>query len=502
MSALQTRAEESRYTETSRHADVMRFLAALEARRDPRFVLTPFGSSPEGRELPLVVLSADGVSTPAEARASGRPIVLMVDGIHPGEVEGKEATLAMLRDVLEGSEGDWLEHLVLVVVPLFNPDGNDAIDPANRRLDLARLQGHPGPQVGTRTQSHGINLNRDYMQQRAPEMRALHEHVWRAWQPDLTIDNHATNGSVHRMAMTVDIPHTVASGRSEPIEFMRNRVVPDVIAAVGRRGITSGWYGNFVEDELALRERGVVDAGSAVGEGWVTYPHNPRFGSNYRGLTNRLDLLLECYSYLPFEERVRTASAWQVETLRWVAAHADDVKQVVAAHQSPPRQVAVRYGLEARAEPVVVPTLEPRAPGGVPVEVRLPHFAHFVGTEVIERPRAYLVHPRVATHLRHHGLSTEPAAGSVEVEVARVTSIGHEAGRTILESRSVGDVEVQWTTEARTVPEGWHRVDTDQPLGAVAVYLCEPRSDDGIVENGVVDPVPVDGEHPAWRHHG
>ena len=496
---LQTRAEATGYQETSLHSDVMKFLAALEARQDPRFHLTSFGNSAQGRELPLVVLSPDGVKTPAQARAAGRPVVLMLDGIHPGEVEGKEATLALLRDLLHGAEADWLEHLTLVVVPLFNPDGGDALDPANRRLDLTRLQGQPGPVVGTRTTSQGINLNRDYMQQRAPEMRLLHQHVVVPWAPHLTIDNHATNGSVHRMAMTVDVPHTSAAGRPEPVAFMRNRVVPDVIAAVAKHGITSGWYGNFVEDEHALAARGVVDPATRVAGGWTTYPHNPRFGSNYRGLTNRLDLLLECYSYLPFEERVRTARAWQVETLKWVAAHPDDVKQVVAAHASPRSDIAVRCALQTMANPITIPTFEPRSPDGKPVEVSLPYLANFVGTEVVQRPPAYAVPPPVAAHLVHHGLTVEPGTGSVSATIARVTHIGSEAGRAILEANAVGDVDVEWFTESRPIPDGWSLVRTEQPLGAIAVYLCEPRSDDGIVENGLVEPVPVGGEHPAWR---
>ena len=70
-------------------------------------------------------------------------------------------------------------------------------------------------------------------------------------------------------------------------------------------------------------------------EGWMTYPHHPRFGSNYRGLTNRLDLLLECYSYLAFPDRVRTTYATLLEALTYVAGHRDDVVQVVAASRVP-----------------------------------------------------------------------------------------------------------------------------------------------------------------------
>ncbi|WP_437930616.1 M14 family metallopeptidase [Sorangium sp. So ce291] len=496
---LLTRAEATGFRETSLHADVMRFVRALAARDDPRLHVTTFGTSPGGRELPLLVLSKDGVRSPAEARRAGRPVVLMLDGIHPGEVEGKEASLALVRDLLDGRHPDWLDTLVLLVVPLFNPDGNDALDPQNRRLDLKKLAGQPGPVVGTRTQSQGINLNRDYLRQAAPEMRLLQQHVCIPWAPDLTIDNHATNGSVHRFHMTVDVPHTVESGRAEPIAMMRDRLVPDVIAAVRKRGFDSCWYGNFVEDERVLDADGEVDPAAPVGLGWMTYPHHPRFGSNYRGLTGRLDLLLECYSYLPFEERVQTASAWQIETLSWAAAHADAVREVVAASARPPDRVAVRYRLEPTGTPIDILTRSPRTFDGAPVTLRLPHHARFVGTTVVDRPRAYLVPPAIAEALRRHGLRVAPAEGVHDVEVAQVASLGAEGGRAILEAARVGEVAVRWREGARRAPEGWSRVDTDQPLGAIAVYLCEPESDDGAVENGLVEVPAIGDEHPAWR---
>jgi hypothetical protein len=390
--------------------------------------------------------------------------------------------------------------MTLLVAPLFNPDGGDALDPANRRLDLARLTGQPGPVVGTRTQSHGINLNRDYLRQEAPEMRLLQAGVCQPWAPDLTIDNHATNGSVHRFHMTVDVPHTVASGRREPIDFMRERVVPDVMRAVKTgHGFDSGWYGNFVEDERAMDAGGDVDPAGKVGEGWMTYPHNPRFGSNYRGLTNRLDILLECYSYLSFEERVATARAWQLELLRWAAAHGDDIRNVVDASRRPPDEIAVRYGLEDFPEPVEILTRSPRTLDGAPTSVRIPHRARFVGTTVVARPRAYAVPAPVAAHLARHGLRVESAGGALDVSIARVESMGREGGRGILESASVGDLAVSWRDDARALPPGYAVVSTEQPLGAVAVYLCEPESDDGAVENGLLHAPAVGDDFPIWR---
>src|SRR5262245_2371338 len=319
-----TRAEATNYRETSRHADVMRFVAQLTARGDPRLTVTSFGTSPEGREMPLLILSAQGARTSQEARQLDLPVVLVINGIHAGEVEGKEASLMLARDMLAGLEGGLLEQLTLLIVPLFNPDGNDRIDPANRRLDVANFAGQLGPEsgVGTRVNAGGINLNRDYMKQEAHEMRLLQANVCQTWQPHLTVDCHATNGSVHRFAMTYDIPHTIASGRQEPILFMREQLLPLVTMRLKvRPALDSFYYGNFVADE------------GGQGEGWMTYTHHPRFGSNYRGLTNRLDLLLETYSYLSFPERVFTTYEFLRETLRFSAERGRDMIEVVAASQ-------------------------------------------------------------------------------------------------------------------------------------------------------------------------
>ena len=501
-----TRAEATRYETTSLHADVMAFLAALAAQGDPRLHQTSFGTSPQGRELPLLVLSSRGVKTPTEARALGLPVVLVISGIHAGEVEGKEACLMLVRDLLADrgplDGGQILENLTLVVVPLFNPDGNDAIDPGNRRLHLPKLTGQLGPDsgVGTRVNGAKINLNRDYMRQESLEMRLLQSRVCQAWEPDLTIDNHATNGSVHRFSMTYDIPHTHESGRPEPVIYLRSRLLGPVTAALkANHGLDAGWYGNFVEDERVLDADGEADPRSPVGEGWMTYPHHPRFGSNYRGLTSRMDLLLECYSYISFAERVRTAYAFMLETLRFVADHPEEVVETVAGSRTPRTRIAVRTRLERFPEPVTILTRTPRTLEGAPSTVTLPHIGQFVGATVVDRPAAYLVPGPVAAHLRRHGLAVQEAAGAYEVHVPVVEGLGKEGGRSILEAAQVGEMSVSWRQGARQAPAGAGLVRTDQPLGAIAVYFCEPESDDGAIENGLL-PIPAPGdEFPIWR---
>lgn len=494
----QTVAEKTGYRATSTHAEVMRFIDELKQLESPLLRVSSFGQTPQGRELPLLILSSEGVADPAAARALGRPVVLLQNCIHAGEVEGKEAALMLVRDLLCGLDAGLLEKLTLLVVPIFNPDGNDAMDTANRALQIERLMGQDGPpRVGTRVNAAGINLNRDYIRHESVEMRLLQTRICQPWQPDVTVDSHATNGSVHRFAMTYDIPHTVESGRSEPIDFMRHTLLPEISAAVrGGFGLDSGWYGNFVEDEQALDSKGVADPAASVREGWLTYPHHPRFGSNYRGLTNRLDLLLECYSYLTFEERVRTTYAWLLETLRAVGRRAEEIRTLVDKSQQPPSRIAVSYRVEAMETPIDILTRLPRTRSGEPHTVRIPFLARFVGQAVVQRPRAYALPAQLKPFLVGHGLRIEAAPAHATVEAACFEGSSHLGGRAILEAAGVRQCQVSWRKESRRLASDSILLPTDQPLGALAVYLCEPESDDGLVENGLL-PTPAQGQEFA-----
>lgn len=491
MTGLLTRAESSGWRETSLHADVLSFLAALDARGDRRFHLSSFGATPEGRQLPLVVLSERGFATPAEAHAAGSLVVLVICGIHAGEVEGKEAALMLLRDLLEGRHAGLLGGVTWVVAPLYNPDGNDRIDPKNRKLDLSKFHGQIGPDaVGTRTNAAGINLNRDYLRKDALESRLLHERVFLAWSPHLTIDCHSTNGSVHRFALTYDAPHTIASGRPEPIRFVRDTLLPEVTRRVrAASGRETYFYGNFIEDD------------GGAGEGWITYTHHPRFGSNYRGLTGRMDALFECYSYLPFEERVATSYEMLVETLRVAGARSETIRGIVAASQMPPSRIAVRYRLEADPTPARILTRSPRTLEGAPVEVTLPHLSSFSGAHVVERPFAYVVPEAIAAKLALHGLAVRQLEVGYEapVEVARVVGVEGTGSRRILEAEGERLLETEVVAGRRRLSAGTFVVETAQPLGAIATYLCEAASDDGLVACGWIDEPDVGEEWPVLR---
>jgi hypothetical protein len=118
---------------------------------------------------------------------------------------------------------------------------------------------------------------------------------------------------------------------------------------------------------------------------------------------------------------------------------------------------------------------------------------------MVDRPRAYVLPSSLAPFLRGHGLRLEDAPAHALVEVPTLVGASHLAGRAILEAAGVSSRQVSWARESRRVPPGSILLPTEQPLGALAVYLAEPESDDGLIENGLL-PTPAVGEElPVLR---
>ena len=108
-----TPAEASGFASTPDYAQTMAFLERLETAM-PEMELTSFGTSAQGRDLPLVIVSKDRAFTPEKARDTGLPVVMIQNGIHSGEIDGKDACLMILRDILLGRHAWILEGAILL----------------------------------------------------------------------------------------------------------------------------------------------------------------------------------------------------------------------------------------------------------------------------------------------------------------------------------------------------------------------------------------------------
>ena len=188
-----TPAEKSCFAATPLHDETMAYLRRVQAAAPGQVRIESFGKTGEGRELDIVIASRDGVFDPAAIHAAKRPIVLVQNSIHAGEMDGKDACLALLRDmVISKTKVALLERAVFVFIPVYNADGHE------RRGAYNRINQNGPEEMGWRGNGTNLNLNRDYMKADTPETRAFMA-MFHRWLPDFFVDDHVTDGADYQI---------------------------------------------------------------------------------------------------------------------------------------------------------------------------------------------------------------------------------------------------------------------------------------------------------------
>lgn len=508
-----SRAELSNYEETSRYEDVLRFIADLQKLTD-KLRVESFGKTVEGRDMPLMIFANPPISQPREARASGKPVVFIQANIHAGEVEGKEAMLHLSRRIVAGDLKLLLDKLVILVAPIYNADGNERINVANRTAQNGPING-----VGTRENANGMDLNRDYMKLESPEANAL-VGLMNRWDPHLTVDLHTTNGSYHGYHLTY-APSLNPNADARLIAFGRNKMLPAITRTLQtKHKFRTYFYGNFATKERINREvntfemqregRAAQPADKPETKIWRTFDHKPMFGNNYVGLRNRLTILSEAYSYLDFKGRIAVTEAFVEEIFKYSALHAAEITALInrvdadAVRGKLPEK-GVAFEIKPLDKPVSILVGEvkklknPRNGKDMTAMIEdkftptpMPDYGLFAATKSNPVPRAYLFKNEaglktVIEKLQAHGIAieelTEPL--TTEVESFVIDSV-NKAARAF---QGHAEVKLKGRAQPETVtfPTGSILVRTTQPLASLIFYLLEAESDDGFVRWNFLD---------------
>jgi murein tripeptide amidase MpaA len=298
-----TPAEAAHFRTTPDMVSTLDYLNRLAQAAPGKIKLESYGTSPEGRPMTVVIASSDGSFDPAKAHAEGKPVVLIQAGIHPGEIEGKDAGLMLLRDfAVTGKLPHLLDKVVLVYIPVFSVDGHENSSPYHRI-------NQNGPEsMGFRGQAQYLNLNRDYVKADAPEMRDWLK-LWQHWQPDLFMDIHTTDGADYQYDLTwyMEDAHKLDPATNAwQQDFFINKVMP----AFDKRGHMQSVY-------LELKD------GRDPRKGIENFGSGPRFSTGYVALQNRPALLVETHMLKSYENRVRSTYDLVELTLEQVAQNAE-----------------------------------------------------------------------------------------------------------------------------------------------------------------------------------
>ncbi|MBX7174095.1 MAG: hypothetical protein K1X72_24195 [Pyrinomonadaceae bacterium] len=491
MQDLKTRAESTNFEETTRYDEVLQYINELQ-KRSPLIRVESFGETFEKRKMPLMILSDSGVSTPAEARMAGKPIIFIMANIHAGEVEGKEAALNLSKRILFGDLKPLLSKLTILIAPIYNADGNEKVDVNNRTAQYGPIGG-----VGVRENSQKYDLNRDYIKLDSPEAQNL-VNLFNRWDPQLTVDLHTTNGSYHAYHLTYSQALNPNSDQ-RILDFSRDKMMPTIAKNLLKNfKFRSYYYGNFPGFSNQPKPGEKTQ--------WEAFTHQPRIGQNYGGIRNRLTILSEAYSYLPFKRRIEVTERFVEEIFKFCVLNGAQMMQLTkAADEETIRKFsgneAVDFGVAFKMVPLAKPVeilvgevekiKNPRNGKDMTAmledkitPIKMEDLGNFASTRTVKAPRAYLFKPdaKIVEKLLQHGITVEELTSELSINVDSFKIETVEKSKRPFQGHNETKITGKFSSEKVTFPVGTILVRTAQPLGRLVFYLLEPESDDGLVD--------------------
>ena len=490
-----THAEKTDYRETGRYDEAIAYAKRLDA-ASPLIRYGEFGRSGEGRALPLLIAATGDDWTPEAARRAGKAIVLVQACIHAGESDGKDAGLALLRDIaITKTRPHLLDRLVLLFIPIYNVDGHERRSPYNR-------SNQNGPaEMGWRGNASNLNLNRDYMKADAPETRAWLK-LWNAWSPDLFIDCHVTDGADFRYNITYQYERH--ENVSEPVRrwaeaAFDGRIIPATEAA-----------GNLCSHYMTFRDN------RDPSKGIDSFISTPRFATGYVPVVrNRPALLIETHSLKEHRSRVRgtydvlRTALEEVnrdpQSLLQAVRQAD--QQTIALGQSfdASRRVALRVDLTDKPSEKLFKGWAFRTElsdisgaqrviwdRSKPLDQKVPYYTEARAAVSVVPPLYYIIPPQwkaAIEVLAIHGLRLQKlsAPATLDIESYRFSEV--KFGATSFEGHHLASFKVTPVRERRAFPAGSVVVSLAQPGARAALQLLEPEAPDSLVAWGFFHPI-------------
>lgn len=483
---LQTVAEKSDFKSTSNYSDVRIFIDQL--RKSSHYIRTEtLATTTEGREIQLLIIGNPLPLSPKELAKDKRIVVYIQANIHAGEVEGKEATLMYVRDLLKEKSPEILKNVILLVCPLFNADGNEKISPLNRTYQNGPVNG-----VGVRYNGQFLDLNRDAMKAESPEVKGVLTNVFNKWDPAIFMDCHTTDGSYH-MEPTTFTWMVNPDGDNSLITYMRDKMMPEISKTLsGKYKIENCFYGEFID--MMEPEKG-----------WVLDASEPRYMVNYFGIRNRLGILNENYVYADFKSRVMGCYYLIHSLLEYTSGHKSEIENMLnnadkrtilrGADPAVSDSVAIEYKVRPSPDKVTIRTYEAELINDVngrknyrrterQKDVTVPYYIDYYPTKNVRFPFAYLIttsDPAITDLMKTHGIKLEKLTSDSKIEVQQFEISDLKGASRLNQGHYTNTITGKYIGSAINFPAGTIVVRTAQPLGNLATYLLEPQSNDGLV---------------------
>ncbi|WP_336515740.1 M14 family metallopeptidase [Pollutibacter soli] len=471
----QTVYEKSGRTKTATYYEIISFYQQLD-KLSSKLLLKTMGPSDAGVPLHLALYSNDGKFDPAQWRAQGKIILFIINGIHPGEPDGIDASMMMLRDLITNKRS-LPNNVVLAVIPVYNIGGCLNRSP-NYRVD------QNGPEeFGSRGNSQNLDLNRDFIKNDSKEARSFAE-IFHWLDPDIMIDNHVSNGADYQHVITLlTTQHNKLGGAAG--RYLKQQMEPALYSLMREKKLDLVPYVNAFVDTPE--------------SGWPQFYDGPRYSSGYGALWQCFSFITETHMLKPYTQRVDATYAFMESMISFTTSSADSIKAIrKAARAEVLNQPTFSFrwksdrsqfstitfkGFEAGRKPSVISGAQRLYyDRSKPFTKEIRFYDTYVAQLELNRPKAYIIPQgwwRVTDLLRINKVEMRRFTSdtTLNVETYRITS--YKSSPQPWEMHHLNSaVEVTKTNSVVTFRKGDWYVPMNQPAARFLAEVLEPQSDD------------------------
>jgi len=495
--SLRTASEQANFAHTATNNDILEYFAMLKWNSECVHTFTMF-TSDRGLTCPVLVMADPRVTSARDAKESGKTVVYLQGGIHPGECEGKEAILILIRDILFGEKKYLLDELIILVCPNFNVDGNETRSISSNYPKLS----------GTRQNAMGFDVNRDAMKLETVNMQGAYKTVFNTWDPIIIFDTHRMGRPKHGYAI-VQAGSNVATASKGPRDYVTYNIFPEIIKGARKNGRIEVFYHagfNRVWPPTEFTHDNAI---------WST---EAKFMVSGYGLRNRMAILVETPGHESFERMIYSQYIYTDELLKYCFKHGKEMKDICrmadeevveavenyAANGDLRNYVEGEYVSEGKFDILGYENLETEYIDGTSVRRTKPELydqppqiipnvdliTKPVGTKDALVPRGYILPADfefIVEKLKIHNVKVVKLDKNIKVSgeefvIDRFFHVRRGMGynMTQLEGAFV-------KSKTKEFPAGSYMIDMAQPLANVVFYCLEPEVGDGFVGWNILD---------------
>ncbi len=453
--------------------------------------LLEYGLTDVGKPLHVLAISSDGDFNPASIHRKNQPVVLILNGIHPGEPDGIDASMMLADTILSTKAGKkLLGSTVLLIVPSYNIDGM-----LNRGCCSRANQNGP-EEYGFRGNARNLDLNRDFIKCDSENAKSF-TRLFRAWNPHVLMDTHVSDGADYPYTMTLI---STQHNKLHPAigNFLKQIFTPALFTSMKEKG-----------DEM-IPYVNTRSYGDDPETGLYGFMETPRYATGYAALFNTIGFVAESHMLKPFPQRVQSTYRLLVSLLENVKSHSDEIisnKMKADKECSTMKTFGLKWeadtlkfdtllfrGYEIRKEKSKVTGLERiRYDRNAPFERPIRFYDYYKESLSVQRPEFYLLPQawkEVAERMRLNNVSMIPLANDSVVEAEVMYIDKYKATSVPYEGHYVNTVqELRKQKEKVKVYQGDFLIPVNQPCNRYIVETLEPQGTDSWFTWGFFDAI-------------